>query len=47
MSLRPITDVEAVIRKFGQAAAYGFILTAIIILFTFAMFVFRKREYDR
>jgi multiple sugar transport system permease protein len=33
--------------KFGQAAAYGFILTAIIVLFTLAMFALRKREYDR
>lgn len=31
--------------KFGQAAAYGFILTSIIVLFTAAMFIFRKKEY--
>ena len=33
--------------KFGQAAAYGFILTAIIVLFTLAMFLLRKRELDQ
>ncbi|SFA76865.1 carbohydrate ABC transporter membrane protein 1, CUT1 family (TC 3.A.1.1.-) [Rhizobium sp. NFR07] len=33
--------------KFGQASAYGFILTAIIVLFTAAMFVFRKKGYDQ
>jgi multiple sugar transport system permease protein len=33
--------------KFGQAAAYSFILTAIIVLFTLAMFLLRKRELDQ
>jgi multiple sugar transport system permease protein len=32
--------------KFGQAAAYGFILTALIVLFTTAIFALRKKEYD-
>ena len=32
--------------KFGQASAYGFILTAIIVLVTAAMFAFRRKGYD-
>ena len=31
--------------KFGQAAAYGFILTAVIVLFTGVMFAFGKRRF--
>jgi multiple sugar transport system permease protein len=33
--------------RFGQASAYGFILTAIIMLFTAAMFALRKKGYDK
>lgn len=33
--------------KFGQASAYGFILTGIIVVFTAAMFAFRRKGYDR
>jgi multiple sugar transport system permease protein len=33
--------------KFGQAAAYGFILTAIIVLFTAAMFLLKRKGYER
>ncbi len=32
--------------KFGQASAYGFILTALILLITLLLFRLRKREYD-
>jgi multiple sugar transport system permease protein len=31
--------------KFGQASAYGFILTAVIVLFTSAMFAFGRRRF--
>jgi multiple sugar transport system permease protein len=33
--------------RFGQAAAYGFILTAIIMLFTAAMFLLKRKGYER
>jgi len=32
--------------KFGQAAAYGFILTALILLITLLLFRLRRREFD-
>jgi multiple sugar transport system permease protein len=32
--------------KFGQAAAYGFILTSLILLITLLLFRLRKREFD-
>jgi multiple sugar transport system permease protein len=32
--------------KFGQASAYGFVLTAVIVLVTAGMFAFRKKGYD-
>ena len=32
--------------KFGQASAYGFILTFVIVLVTAAMFAFRRRRFE-
>ncbi len=32
--------------KFGEAAAYGFILTMVIVLVTVAMFTLRRKDYD-